>query len=89
MSSSPVLPSLDGDLLESARRALLEDHALQVGGNDRSPNVDRLLAWMDAGYYGRCSVCSRQIEASRLESDPTISVCGDCIKHRSAPGVLL
>ena len=41
-------------------------------------DVDRALAKMDAGTYGRCERCGREIAPERLEALPWAMLCIDC-----------
>jgi DnaK suppressor protein len=41
-------------------------------------NVDRALAKIDAGTYGICEDCGKQIPAARLEARPESIRCVDC-----------
>jgi len=41
-------------------------------------DVDRALAKMDAGTYGRCERCDREIAPERLEALPWAMLCIDC-----------
>ncbi|MDO9456583.1 TraR/DksA C4-type zinc finger protein [Nocardioides sp.] len=40
--------------------------------------VDAALARVDAGTYGRCEVCGRDIAPERLEVRPTARTCVSC-----------
>lgn len=40
--------------------------------------IEAALARMDAGRYGVCLACARQIELHRLEADPAEAVCSNC-----------
>jgi phosphoserine phosphatase RsbU/P len=41
--------------------------------------VDGALASMDVGDWGTCTVCHEHIREDRLESDPLIKVCLECL----------
>lgn len=40
--------------------------------------VDRALAALDAGTYGRCGTCGAPIDGQTLASDPLATSCGRC-----------
>jgi DnaK suppressor protein len=40
--------------------------------------VDRALAKIDEGTYGRCEQCGEAIGAARMEARPTSTLCVDC-----------
>lgn len=62
--STGVARDRDRTVLELAR-ATIED-------------VDRALAKMDDGTYGRCDHCGEEIDRSRLEALPAARLCLDC-----------
>lgn len=37
------------------------------------------LLRMDTGHYGSCFICGELIEIERLQSDPTVTRCIDCV----------
>jgi DnaK suppressor protein len=41
-------------------------------------NVDAAIARMDAGTYGKCERCGRDIPFERLEAIPTAALCVNC-----------
>ena len=41
-------------------------------------DLDAALARMDAGRYGRCLACTRQIDLERLYVVPQASLCAPC-----------
>jgi len=43
--------------------------------------VDRALAKMDRGEYGRCERCGRPISPERLEALPWAILCIDCMRE--------
>lgn len=67
-------------------RSVLE--ATRNTRGDSAAPVELLLAWADAGYYGRCSVCAGSIDAELLERDPIRHVCHDCADPVGATGFL-
>lgn len=58
------------DRLISNRIAASEDHLLE--------KVDLALSRMDAGTYGKCVLCGKEIPAARLEAKPSVSLCAPC-----------
>jgi DnaK suppressor protein len=40
--------------------------------------IDHALERLDAGDYGSCEVCGREIPKARLEIRPAASTCVDC-----------
>jgi RNA polymerase-binding transcription factor DksA len=44
--------------------------------------IDDALARFDAGSYGRCESCDRQIGEARLEAMPAARLCIDCVSQR-------
>jgi RNA polymerase-binding protein DksA len=57
----------------------LEEHSEQV-----LEQIDAALARIEAGTYGTCTKCGRQIAEERLEARPWASLCIDC--QREAEG---
>ncbi len=53
-----------------------------IGENFREQiiHIDRALERMDAGEYGKCQRCGRQIPIERLEAIPFTPFCIDCQK---------
>jgi DnaK suppressor protein len=48
------------------------------GSFERLMRLDAALCQLDLGLYGLCSDCESEIEASRLQSDPTEQRCSIC-----------
>jgi DnaK suppressor protein len=78
---------------EATERSTLGNHLADVGGDDYMPEqaltlerheralldqVDRALARMDAGTYGRCEHCGQAIPVERLEAIPSAALCLAC-----------
>jgi DnaK suppressor protein len=51
----------------------LEEHSGQV-----LAEIDAALKRIDAGTYGLCASCGREIQVERLEAYPWASLCIDC-----------
>jgi RNA polymerase-binding protein DksA len=54
------------------------DLALRERAEQHLAEVDAALARIDAGTYGRCVGCGREIAPERLEALPWASHCIDC-----------
>ena len=50
----------------------------------RLARIEAALARMDAGLYGFCRSCDGRIGLTRLEADPTETVCETCAAHAAA-----
>jgi RNA polymerase-binding protein DksA len=66
-ASETYMRELDGGLEENAGHLLVE--------------IDAALARIEAGTYGLCSVCGREIGEERLEAIPYATLC---IEHKRA-----
>jgi RNA polymerase-binding transcription factor DksA len=66
----------------------LFDRELDVTVLDNAQDLlrqyDDALARLDAGTYGTCTVCGRQIETDRLETLPYVALCIDDARKREA-----
>lgn len=56
-----------------------ENSAILTDLEIRYNEVTGALARIDAGTYGSCKVCGLEIEAERLEADPSADTC---LEHR-------
>lgn len=66
---------------EGARR---EVHALLVAGARRAlSDIERALAAMCVGQYGRCEDCAEEIPVAVLRAVPQVRRCLDCHRARS------
>jgi DnaK suppressor protein len=54
------------------------DLALRERNEQHLAEVERALARMDAGTYGRCPSCGQQIAAERLDALPWAALCIEC-----------
>ena len=54
------------------------DLALRDHDTQHLEAVEEALARVDAGTYGRCTTCDREIPAERLEARPWAALCIDC-----------
>jgi len=72
--------TVPGDVSDEAARALDQDTAYslaQMGANEIS-QIDEALRRMDAGSYGRCVYCERDIPLRRLMVMPFATHCVKC-----------
>ena len=53
------------------------DYTLEGGAEDVVRLIDEALARIDAGSYGTCRVCGREIGEERLEARPWADLCID------------
>ncbi|HEY7166518.1 MAG TPA: TraR/DksA C4-type zinc finger protein [Candidatus Binatia bacterium] len=60
----------------------LEEHE-----QSRIADIDAALARMDAGTYGKCTSCGREIDEQRLRAMPTTTLCEACSKTAAKPRV--
>src|ERR1051325_2513069 len=67
----------DSDLLEH-----LEEH-----DQTRIAEIDAALGRMDAGAWGRCERCGKEISEERLRAMPTTTLCEACSSEASGPRV--
>ena len=44
--------------------------------------VEAAMARLDAGTYGTCDHCERDMDTPTLERDPATTVCADCAQAR-------
>lgn len=63
--------NLAADEIEEFEENLAIVNTLEV----RYQEVKSALEKMDQGTYGTCSVCGEEIEADRLEANPSASTC--------------
>jgi RNA polymerase-binding protein DksA len=53
------------------------DEGLEDDAREQLRQVDEALARIEAGTYGTCSVCGKEIPAERLEAVPWTTLCID------------
>ena len=51
------------------------DEGLEDDARDQLRQVDEALARIEAGVYGTCSVCGKEIPVERLEALPWTTLC--------------
>ena len=59
------------------------DYTIEEGAEDTLRRIDAALARLDAGTYGVCRVCGREIGKERLEARPWTDLC---IEHARTLG---
>jgi DnaK suppressor protein len=74
------LGEVDDNFADSASAAAERSETLTLieQTNERLADVERALARMDAGEYGICERCGRQISTSRIEARPMSVRCVEC-----------
>ena len=79
----------DGELSSAAGDQHLADHAselfdrevddsLEVNAEQLVHEIDLAVARIDAGTYGTCARCAREIPEERLEAVPYATLCVEC-----------
>jgi RNA polymerase-binding protein DksA len=53
------------------------DEGLEEDARDRLRQVEKALARIESGEYGRCEVCGKEIPVERLEAVPWTTLCID------------
>lgn len=48
----------------------------------RQRQVQAAMARIESGTYGRCCGCETPLSAQRLERDPAVVFCADCLAER-------
>lgn len=86
MSTSPVDVRLRPSTTDAVRSSLLGRRSQLEHWRAHAPEVDHLLAEVDAalarlerGELGVCAVCHGEVEPDRLLDDPLVTVCLDCL----------
>jgi sigma-B regulation protein RsbU (phosphoserine phosphatase) len=75
-----TLEAVRGELLE--RRERLAGMAVTVRESqlvELLRQVDSALERLDGGTWGHCAVCLGTVETDRLDADPLVSVCLECL----------
>jgi len=72
--------NLDNHLAEGASLTLDQeiDDTLEENAEHVLAEIDEALARIDAGTYGTCVTCGKEISAERLEAIPYATQCIDC-----------
>jgi RNA polymerase-binding protein DksA len=81
-----IAATSDNHLAETATATLGREIDYTLGENSEQvlADIDSALQRIDAGTYGTCVNCGREIPLQRLEAYPAASLCIDC--KRSAEG---
>jgi RNA polymerase-binding protein DksA len=58
------------------------DYTLEENAEHMLSEIDSALGRIDDGSYGKCTNCSRDIAAERLEARPWATLCIDCQRSR-------
>jgi DnaK suppressor protein len=79
--------TMDNHLAETATATLDReiDYTLEENSTRMLTAIDGSLQRIDAGTYGTCTRCGREIAEARLEAYPWASLCIDC-KRESERG---
>jgi DnaK suppressor protein len=74
----------DNHLAETATATLDReiDYTLEENSTQVLAEIDAALARIDAGTYGICTNCGKEIPLARLEAYPWASLCIDCKRER-------
>ena len=54
------------------------DKALKTAQQHQITEVDQALQRMDAGAYGKCELCGKEIDSDRLSAKPEARLCAEC-----------
>jgi RNA polymerase-binding protein DksA len=65
---------------DAASETVERSRVMAILGNlrDMLDSVDEAIVKLDAGTYGKCDVCGKQIPKKRLEALPQATMCIDC-----------
>jgi DnaK suppressor protein len=76
--------SADNHLADTASETFERelDEGLEEGAMRRLREVEEALSRIEAGAYGTCAVCGREIPAERLEAVPWATLCIDDARKR-------
>lgn len=77
-------PGISDNFADSAAATAERAEALALieNGRERLAEADAALARMDAGEYGTCVDCGKEIPEARLEARPMSITCVDCAASR-------
>ena len=77
--------SFDENFADSGEVAAQQGEAMTLAGSlqEQLEEVEQSLSKMDAGTYGQCESCGKEIGDARLEAVPTARYCIDCASTRS------
>jgi RNA polymerase-binding protein DksA len=69
-----------GDEADAGTKTFEREHEMSLANNSRDllVQVERALARLDAGTYGRCENCGNPIPKARLQAFPRVTLCVAC-----------
>ncbi len=69
-----------GDEADAGTKTFEREHEMSLANNSRDLllQVERALARLDAGTYGRCENCGDPIPKARLQAFPRATLCVTC-----------
>ena len=69
-----------GDEADAGSKTFEREHEMSLANNSRDllVQVERALARLDAGTYGRCEECGNPIPKARLQAFPRATLCVTC-----------
>ena len=69
-----------GDEADAGTKTFEREHEMSLANNSRDllVQVERALARLDAGTYGRCENCGAVIPKARLQAFPRATLCVAC-----------
>jgi RNA polymerase-binding protein DksA len=75
-----ILGSVDNHLAEAATGTVDReiDYSLEENSEQVLRQIDEALKRIEAGTYGKCGRCGREISEERLEAIPWTTLCIDC-----------
>lgn len=70
----------DSHLLDVANDVMEHEmqNTLRMAIRDRLDRVNRCLQRIEAGQYGNCAICGKDIETNRLRAIPYSELCMEC-----------
>lgn len=70
----------DSHLLDVANDVMEHEmqNTLRLAIRDRLDRVNRCLQRIEAGQYGNCAICGKDIETNRLRAIPYSELCMEC-----------
>ncbi len=74
-----LLSAADNHLADAATETYERelDEGLEEDAREQLRQVDKALARLEAGEYGRCEICGKEIPVERLEAVPWTTLCID------------
>ena len=74
-----LLSAADNHLADTATETYERelDEGLEEDAREQLHQVEKALARIEAGEYGRCEICGKEIPVERLEAVPWTTLCID------------